>query len=317
MQAYTSSLVICEFKGFWFNSDWYVAACSTLKVPCQMILCYGSHQQSRKRWWPCHEGYEGRPTPRKLHRAQSYKIKRWGPDTTHCCQSMGAESRWPQKKLIQNTSTNHPQYLDHPLAWRLCKLPVRHFLWPEISPFLTTTVQLETGPTFCQPCFQGPNQTCQNNHHAEMQHSIENIRNSLYLEGRLGVCLCHHRLSKAVHRPHSGAERLTVYRAKEMETEGERGAETVVFRPIVISCMQRVVLSYNHAWVSNHLMLDAPCSHSLKRSLNANKASLNRLSRSALDASCVHLVSRKKRSILCQSMPNKKTSMNKFWKSSK
>lgn len=39
-----------------------------------------------------------------------------------------------------------------------------------------------------------------------MQHSIENIGNSLYLEGRLGVCLCHHRLSKN----------------KEMETEGER-----------------------------------------------------------------------------------------------
>lgn len=65
MQAYTSSLVICEFKGFWFNSDWYVADCSTLKAPCQMILCYGSHQQSRKRWWPWHEGYEGRPTPSK------------------------------------------------------------------------------------------------------------------------------------------------------------------------------------------------------------------------------------------------------------
>ncbi len=194
MKAYTSSLVICEFKRFWFYSDWYIAACWMLKAPCQMILCYGSHQQSRKRWWPYPEGYDGRPTPWKISptRWLSYKIKRWSPDTTHCCQSMGAESRWPQQRLIQNTwsnqleTTNHPQHLDHPLAWRLCKLPVRYFLW-EISPFLTTPLQLEMGhcgitnilPALF-PRFE-PDLPCRNNH-AEMQHSIDNIGNKVCKE---------------------------------------------------------------------------------------------------------------------------------------
>ena len=103
------------------------------------------------------------------------------------CWKQVTSTKVDSKHLKQSTwTTNHPQHLDHPLAWRLCKLPVRYFLW-EISPFLTTPLQLEMGhcgitnilPALF-PRFE-PDLPCHNNH-AEMQHSIDNIGNKVCKE---------------------------------------------------------------------------------------------------------------------------------------